>query len=106
MPLNSQQLAALVERARLKAPPVVSPSPQHSVRPRQVTPALQAPSATQPPPTPETLPHGPKAAIASTAVSAHPRPQKAAELTAPATTAPDEVHGCQQQSDFVLKPAV
>ena len=79
MPLNSHQLAALVERARRKAPPVVSPplppaSPQRSVRP---------------PPTPETLPRGPKAA--STAVSAHPRPQKAAERAVPAeTTAPDE----------------
>lgn len=94
MPLNSQQLAALVERARHKAPPVVSPplppaSPQRSVRPRQVTPAPQAPSVTRPPPTPGTLPRGPK--VASTAVSAHPRTEKAAERAVPhETTAPDE----------------
>jgi hypothetical protein len=60
MPLNSQQLAALVERARHKAP-VVSPplppaSPQRPVRPSLVTPAPQAPSATRPPPSPATLP--------------------------------------------------
>ena len=96
MPLNSRQLAALVERARHKAPPVVSPplpptSPQRPVRPSLVTPAPQAPSATRPPPSPATLPHGPKAAIASTAVSAHPRPEKAAERAVPAeTAAPDE----------------
>ena len=96
MPLNSQQLAALVERARHKAPPVVSPplppaSPQRSVRPRQVTPAPQAPSTTRPPPTPETLLRGQKGAIASAAVSAYPRREKAAEeAVSPETPAPDE----------------
>ena len=96
MPLNSQQLAALVERARHKAPPVVSPplppaSPQRSVLPRQVTSAPQAPAATRPPPTPETLARGQKIAIASDAVSAHPRPEKAAEqAVSPETPAPDE----------------
>jgi hypothetical protein len=91
MPLNSQQLAALVERARHKAPPVVSPplppaSSQRSVRPSQVPPAPQAPSAMRPP---ETLPHGQK--VACTAVSANPRSEKAAERAVSAeTTAPDE----------------
>ena len=104
MPLNSQQLAALVERARHKAPPGVSPplppaSPQRSVRPRQVTPAPQAPSATRPP---ETLPRGAKAAIASTAVSAHPRPQKAAERAAPETTAPDESSWFLEKSSWLF----
>ena len=49
MPLNSAQLAALVERARHKAPPVISPPPppQRSVRPRQAKPA---PPAASPPP--------------------------------------------------------
>jgi hypothetical protein len=52
MPLNSAQLAALVERARQKGPPVVTPSPapaaQRPVRARQGKPTL----ATQPPPAP------------------------------------------------------
>jgi hypothetical protein len=48
MPLNSAQLAELVNRAKLKTPPVVSPPPpaQHPVRPRQATPAPQVPSPT------------------------------------------------------------
>jgi hypothetical protein len=54
MPLNSTQLAALVERARHKAPPVVTPSPapaaQRPVRARQAKPA---PSAAQSPPEPQ-----------------------------------------------------
>jgi hypothetical protein len=52
MPLNSTQLAALVERARQKGPPVVTPPPapaaQRPVRTRQAKPA----PATQPPPPP------------------------------------------------------
>jgi hypothetical protein len=94
MPLNSAQLAALVERARLKAPPVVTPPrpaapAQRPVQARQATPAPQAPSATRQRPTPATLPRGPKAA--STTASVQARPEKAAELEAPpATTAPDE----------------
>jgi hypothetical protein len=56
MPLSGAQLAALVERARQKALPVVSPPPpaqpatQRPVRDRQAKPA---PSAAQPPPEPE-----------------------------------------------------
>jgi hypothetical protein len=71
MPLNSRQLADLVNRAKLRPPPVVSPPqppppPQRSVRPRQVTPAPQAAAATRPPPsTPKTLTLRPKAAAAA-----------------------------------------
>jgi hypothetical protein len=56
MPLSGAQLAALVERARQKAQPVVSPPPpaqpatQRPVRAHQAKPA---PSAAQPPPEPE-----------------------------------------------------
>src|SRR5271165_6826321 len=52
MPLSNAQLAALVERARQKPPPVVSPAPpqpaaQRPVRARQAKPA---PPAAQPEP--------------------------------------------------------
>ena len=55
MPLSSNQLAALVERARLKATPVVSSSPppkapQRSVPPRRATPAPQTQAAARPTP--------------------------------------------------------
>ena len=55
MPLNSTQLAALVERARQKGPPVVTPPPapaaQRPVRTRQAKPApsdAPAPTAAAP----------------------------------------------------------
>jgi hypothetical protein len=72
MPLNSRQLADLVNRAKLRPPPVVSPppaSPQRSERPRQVTPVPQAAAAMRPPPsTAKTLTLRPKvAAVAPTA---------------------------------------
>jgi hypothetical protein len=55
MPLSSNQLAALVERARHKAPPVVSPplsvpSPPRSVQQRRNASAAQTPSAAWPTP--------------------------------------------------------
>jgi hypothetical protein len=52
MPLSGAQLAALVERARHKAPPVSPPQPaaQRPVRARQAKPA---PSAAQSPPEPQ-----------------------------------------------------
>jgi hypothetical protein len=62
MPLNSAQLAALVERARQKGPPVVTPSPapaaQRPVRARQAkpSPATQLPPAPAPPPLPSPAP--------------------------------------------------
>jgi hypothetical protein len=54
MPLNSHQLAALVERARLKAPPVrpPAPAPQRPVRPRQAAPASPPPQPEKPAPLP------------------------------------------------------
>jgi len=62
MPLNSAQLAALVDRARQKAPPVVNsppqPAAQRPVRTRQAKPAPTPPAA-QPPP--ESQPPGPTA---------------------------------------------
>jgi hypothetical protein len=55
MPLSNAQLAALIERARHKPPPVVSPPsparPQRAVRPAQA--ASAAPSPSPPPPPPE-----------------------------------------------------
>jgi hypothetical protein len=57
MPLSNAQLAALVERARQKPPPVVSPpppatvtSPQRAVRPVQAASAPPSPPAAQSPP--------------------------------------------------------
>jgi hypothetical protein len=49
MPMNSSQLAALVERAKAKAPPVVSqpPSPPPVPRARQAKPVPPAPTARQ-----------------------------------------------------------
>jgi hypothetical protein len=73
MPLNSQQLADLINRAKLRPPPIVSP-PQpppasllRSERPRQVTPAPQAPATTRSPtsPTPKTPPLRAKVAAAT-----------------------------------------
>ena len=49
MPMNSSQLAALVERARKTPPPVLSPPPR-SVQPRLVKPMPQAPSTARPAP--------------------------------------------------------
>ena len=49
MPMNSSQLAALVERARKTPPPVLSPPPR-SVQPRLVKPVPQAPSTARPAP--------------------------------------------------------
>jgi hypothetical protein len=49
MPMNSSQLAALVERAKAKAPPVVNqpPSPPPAPRVRKVKPVPPAPTARQ-----------------------------------------------------------
>jgi hypothetical protein len=68
MPLTSSQLAALVDRAKQKSPPVVSPPPplriaQHSVPPRRPVAPLQAASA-RPPPSPARPP--PTAPVKST----------------------------------------
>ena len=53
MPLNSAQLGELVNRARHKAPPIISPPPlaptaHRPARTRQATPAPQLPSNGQP----------------------------------------------------------
>jgi hypothetical protein len=52
MPMNSSQLAALVERARKTPPPVVSP-PSQPAQPRPAKAATQAPA---PPPLPAPVP--------------------------------------------------
>ena len=88
MPLSSNQLAALVERARHKAPPVVSlplPAPPRSVRQHRDTSAAQAPSAARPPPrseVPTLIPEAPAAALL-------PQPEKPAPLPAEPVT-PDD----------------
>ena len=41
MPLSSNQLAAMVERARLRSPPVVTPSPPPKAAQRRAAPAPQ-----------------------------------------------------------------
>jgi hypothetical protein len=56
MPLSNAQVAALVERARQKPPPVVSPppaSPQRSVRTAQAASAPPSPPAAHSPPEPQ-----------------------------------------------------
>ena len=60
MPLSNTQLAALVERARQKPPPVVCPPtpapvtpPQRAVRPAQAASAPPSPPAAQSPPEPQ-----------------------------------------------------
>jgi hypothetical protein len=62
MPLSNAQLAALVERARQKAPPVVNsppqPAAQRPVRTRQAKPAPTPPAAQ---PRPESQRPGPTA---------------------------------------------
>jgi hypothetical protein len=68
MPLTSRQLADLVNRAKLRPPPIVSPPqpPPRAVRPRQVTPAPQAAAATRPPPSaPKALTLRPKVTAAA-----------------------------------------
>jgi hypothetical protein len=52
MPLNSTQLAALVERARQKGPPVVTPPPAPAAQRPVRTRLAKAAPATQPPPAP------------------------------------------------------
>jgi hypothetical protein len=93
MPLNSQQLADLVNRAKLRPPPIVSPPqpPPASLprleRPRQVTPASQAAAATRPPPsTPKTL--RPKVAAAAPTTPPTPSPAPQSEHTAEAADFP------------------
>jgi hypothetical protein len=78
MPLNSAQLADLVNRARRKAPPVSSPlpPPQRSVRLRQAKPAPLAAPATPPPP--ESLRPAP-AAVPPPLPSPAPPPEHTAE---------------------------
>jgi hypothetical protein len=58
MPLNSTQLAALVERARQKGPPVIiTPPPAPATRQAKPTPATAPPTPTaMPPPIPSRAP--------------------------------------------------
>ena len=91
MPLSSNQLAALVERARHKAPPVVSPplsvpSPPRSVQQRRNASAAQAPSAARPTPRSE-MPTLPPEAPAARALL--PQPEKPTPLLAEPAT-PDD----------------
>jgi hypothetical protein len=65
MPLNSRQLAEMVERARRKAPPVISSPPQQTPSPRR--PARPAAFASPPTPEPEATPVHPLPAIKPTA---------------------------------------
>jgi hypothetical protein len=74
MPLSSNQLAALVERARHKAPPVVSPplpapAPPRSVRQRRDASAAQAPSTARIEPRTGALTLQPNDAVAAPALS-------------------------------------
>ena len=73
MPLNSSQLAELVNRARHKVvtspPPPPSPAPQRPVRYRQAAPVSQAPSIARIEPRTGALPLQPNDAVAPPALS-------------------------------------
>jgi hypothetical protein len=66
MPLNSSQLAALVERAKLRPPPAVAPSPAPTRRELSDKPPKPSPEPAEPPtqPTPGAPPsrHSPETA--------------------------------------------
>jgi hypothetical protein len=93
MPMNNAQLAGLVNRAKLKAPPVVSPpspSPaaQRPVRARQTTPTPQTPSTARTTPkarTPTPSSKGPVAppALSPPSPAPAPQPEHTAETTMP-----------------------
>ena len=56
MPMNATQLAALVDRARQKPPPVVNPPSPAPPRQRMVPPAKTVPASPAPEPTPTPSP--------------------------------------------------
>ena len=107
MPLNSSQLAELVERARHKAPPVVSPplpapSPPRSVRQRRDASAAQALSAALSSPRSEVPTLTPEA---PTARAFPPQPEKPAPLPAEPAT-PDDSPWFLDKSSWRLSPPV
>jgi hypothetical protein len=67
MPLSNAQLAALVERARHKPPPVVTPPPAPATPPQRAVHTAQAASA-EPSPSPSTPEPQQPAAVAAPAV--------------------------------------
>ena len=98
MPMNSSQLAALVERAKAKAPPVVNqpPSPPPAPRVRKVKPVPPAPTARQT--TPQT----------GTPTSTHPGPRSPKPVPALAAPPPLPSPASQPEPahDQVVAPQV
>ena len=95
MPLSSNQLAALVERARHKAvtspPPPPSPAPQRPVRSRQAAPVSQAPSTARIEPRTGALTPQPNDAVAPPALSPPPSPAPSPQSEHAADGLPDRL---------------